>query len=554
MRPLGKRAQKPPSPGLVGELAGEYRIIRRLGAGGFGTVYEAEHPVLKRRAAVKVLHEGRSLDAAGMERFISEARAASQIQHRNVVDIFSFGTLENGQLFYTMDLLDGVDLDTYQRACGPLEPACVVALLSPVAEALDKLHAAGVIHRDVKPGNIFLSWESNGEVTPKLLDFGLIKLLGDSPITTASDVLMGTPYYMAPEQCRGEAVDARTDVYALGAICHELCTGRVPFVGDSATAVLLDHVQTAPPRMSEVLASLPAALDEPVLAMLAKRPSDRPATAALAITQLDAAVRATGCEPPVPLRLARPAIPPREADPSPAGSRSLVGTGASRRAASGVQRTSRGAALAWGALAVGLAGGGFLVASMEGTPTTRAPEARSAPVLGRVPASDQPIAGVRAPTGVRTATAGTSTDGPHAREPATAPGPAVREGQASVLAARPAFEVDVDGVADEATSSTVWVTLAGAPAGTQISMAGRTVGSAHEPLVLPRGTAAVEITLTAPGHKSRTLQFVPDGNLELEATLSALARRARPSDKRRSRNGRKPGKSRRISRDLESPF
>jgi serine/threonine protein kinase len=367
MQPSNKHARSGAAD-LFGEMAGEYRIGRALGAGGFGTVYEAEHPVLKRRAAVKVLHENRSLDDVAVQRFIAEAQAASQIRHPNIVGIFSFGTLPNGRLFYVMDLLDGVALDVYLKEYGRLSPERAVALLRPIASALDALHSAGMIHRDVKPANIFLAWESSGEVVvPKLLDFGLIKLVGKSTIHTASDVLMGTPYYMAPEQCQGETVDARSDVYSLGVICHELCTGQVPFTGDSASAVLLGHVLKPPPRMSEIVADLPPALDTPVLAMLAKDRTERPASATAALQQLEQAARAAGLTL-APLSLPRSQRPPAEQAPT---EEDLRGSGRGQSGSLGpherstsAKRDGRASLLPWGLLALGIAGGGILVLSL----------------------------------------------------------------------------------------------------------------------------------------------------------------------------------------------
>src|SRR5215510_9641462 len=170
-----KNSPRPPAGGeLHGQLAGEYRIIRKLGAGGFGTVYEAEHPLLQRRAAVKVLHSSPAVDAVAVQRFIAEARSASQIRHRHIVDIFSFGTLPNGQYFYVMDWLEGMPLDRYLKQQGRLTPDLALPVLRPIAQAIDALHAASIVHRDLKPANIYLAWDSSGEVVPKLLDFGLV--------------------------------------------------------------------------------------------------------------------------------------------------------------------------------------------------------------------------------------------------------------------------------------------------------------------------------------------------------------------------------------------
>src|SRR5262245_48341452 len=164
MSALKQRESRITDADVIGQMAGEYRILRKLGVGGFGAVYEAEHPLLKRRAAVKVLHAHPGVDSVAVQRFIEEARSASQISHRHIVDIFSFGQLANGQYFYVMDMLEGVTLDAFVRQRGRLEPELAVPLLRPIAQAIDALHAAAIVHRDLKPANIFLAWEEGDEV------------------------------------------------------------------------------------------------------------------------------------------------------------------------------------------------------------------------------------------------------------------------------------------------------------------------------------------------------------------------------------------------------
>jgi len=292
---------------MAGKMAGEYRLGRLLGEGGFGAVFEAEHPLLKRRAAVKVLHRVADRDSDAVQRFVSEAQAVNQIRSRHIVDIFSFGQLSDGRHFYVMDLLDGEPLDRHLKHGERLSVATALQLLQPIAEALDLAHGAGIIHRDLKPQNIFLSWEKNEEVVPKLLDFGMAKLLGSSPVHTVSGTPIGTPLYMSPEQARGDKVDLRTDVYALGVLCYELLTGRLPFEAESTVAVLMAHIiQNAEPP-SEVCPDLPAVFDAPVLRMLAKDPEARPASATEALSELRAAAREVGIEVPAELpKLARP--------------------------------------------------------------------------------------------------------------------------------------------------------------------------------------------------------------------------------------------------------
>jgi serine/threonine-protein kinase len=281
--------------------------LRKLGEGGFGAVYEAEHPLLKRRAAVKVLHRVADKDSDAVLRFISEAQAVNQIRNRHIIDVFSFGKLNDGRHFYVMDLLDGAPLDRWLKQQGRVDVATALQLLTPIAGALDLAHGAGIVHRDLKPQNIFLAWDGSGETIPKLLDFGMAKLLGDSPVHTVSGTPIGTPLYMSPEQARGEKVDHRSDVYALGVLCYEMLTGQLPFVGDTTVAVLMAHIIQAPPHASENCPEVSALLDAPLLRMLDKNPTARPATAGEAIAALrSAALEAGVIVSDSPLRLPRP--------------------------------------------------------------------------------------------------------------------------------------------------------------------------------------------------------------------------------------------------------
>ncbi|HVY25530.1 MAG TPA: protein kinase [Polyangiaceae bacterium] len=301
-------------------MAGEYRLLRKLGEGGFGAVYEAEHPLLKRKAAVKVLHRVADRDSDAVQRFISEAQAVNQIRNRHIIDVFSFGKLNDGRHFYVMDLLDGEPLDRWLKRQGRLDASTALQLLTPIAGALDLAHAAGIVHRDLKPQNIFLAWDSSGDTVPKLLDFGMAKLLGDSTVHTVSGTPIGTPLYMSPEQARGERVDRRSDVYALGVLAFEMLTGQLPFVGDTTVAVLMAHIIQAAPHASEV-APLPEQLDAPLLRMLDKDPEKRPASAGEAIAALRQAALDAGLElSDAALRLPKPEFPvasdpPRSGEP-----------------------------------------------------------------------------------------------------------------------------------------------------------------------------------------------------------------------------------------------
>jgi serine/threonine-protein kinase len=222
----------------------------------------------------------------------------NQIRHRNIIDIFAFGQLPDGRQYYVMELLDGSTFDKY-LASHRLSLGQALPILRGIARALDAAHGKGILHRDLKPENVYLVFDEDGGVQPKLLDFGLVKLLGNAPGSggehkTKTGTPMGTPYYMSPEQCRGKDVDRGTDVYAFGALVFEVLTGRVPFNGESPMDVLLKHMTEEPPRASEACADVPAQLDEPIRRMLAKEPSGRPASVGEALESLVTAGNAAG--------------------------------------------------------------------------------------------------------------------------------------------------------------------------------------------------------------------------------------------------------------------
>jgi len=272
----------------VGFTVGEYRVEGKIGEGGFGKVYRAIHPLIGKRAAIKVLNREYSANASVVSRFQAEAKAVNQIRHRNIIDIFSFGTLDGGLHYFVMELLDGITFDTYLEQRGVMSPQEAFPVLKYVARALDAAHAAGIAHRDLKPENIFLTQDDEGGLFPKLLDFGIAKLMADDSVNhkTRTGAAMGTPLFMSPEQCHGRNVDHRTDIYSFGVMVHQMLTGRTPFDGETMMELMLKHVQEPPPPMSQVNPAVPPALDGPVLQMLAKNPDDRPPTLVEAVERL----------------------------------------------------------------------------------------------------------------------------------------------------------------------------------------------------------------------------------------------------------------------------
>jgi len=264
---------------------GGYIIDGEIGKGGMGFVYSATHPVIGKRAAVKVLKPEVSKSPIVVERFIQEARAVNEIGHANIIDIFAFGKLPDGRAYHIMDLLVGESLRKRLRR-GALHPSEAASVLDEMASALTAAHEKGFVHRDLKPDNVFLVERPGRWPEVKLLDFGLAKLMPDAgkkaPFQTKTGVMLGTPEYMSPEQARGIGVDYRTDIYALGVVAFEILAGVRPFpsLGDSF-ATLQAHAVETPPSLADLVPALPVELVQLVAAMLAKEPGARPSLAAI---------------------------------------------------------------------------------------------------------------------------------------------------------------------------------------------------------------------------------------------------------------------------------
>jgi len=261
---------------------GRYRIIQKLGAGGMGEVWTAQHRGLKRFVAIKVLRSDGRRDLRAVRRFEREAHALSQLSHPNTVRIFDYGVTPDGLCYYAMELLHGKNLGQLVAEQGPLPPERAIRLLLQASRALGEAHAFGIVHRDVKPENLFVMSAGDENDILKVLDFGIAKLLIDRPdnTVTAANWIGGTPSYMSPEAAAGLVVSPRSDVYALGATLYFALTGRPPFEGSSVGAILQAHIKTIPLSPSVHLdRSLPAELDAIVLRCLEKSPADRYANA-----------------------------------------------------------------------------------------------------------------------------------------------------------------------------------------------------------------------------------------------------------------------------------
>jgi eukaryotic-like serine/threonine-protein kinase len=259
---------------------GLYRLMEKLGEGGMGEVWRGRHQLLTRPCAVKVIRPdrlGESNRERTIERFRLEAKAIARLTSPNTVRLFDFGVTETGSLYFVMELLEGLDLASLVQRFGPLPAERAVVVLRQACRSLGEAHAAGILHRDIKPHNLHLCRLGLEFDVVKVLDFGLAKSIGEGTADlTADGILTGTPAYMPPERVLGSDADERSDIYALGCVAHWMLTGQTVFAGDPM-AMMLHHVRTAPqPASKAAPGPVPARLEQIVLACLEKTPHHRP--------------------------------------------------------------------------------------------------------------------------------------------------------------------------------------------------------------------------------------------------------------------------------------
>jgi serine/threonine protein kinase len=260
---------------LVGKVLGYYRVVRRLGSGGMGTVYQAEQTRIGARVALKVLHPHMSQDAGLRARFYAEAKTVNVVGHPNIVRIFDINEAPGGIHYFVMEYLEGVPMSQLPR---PLEPGLLTHLLGQACEALEAAHSAGVVHRDLKPDNLFvLQREGSQRPSLKVLDFGVAKARGPlpHPDLTAVGMVLGTPAYMSPEQWTGQPVDGRSDIYALGVTAYLMATGRLPYPRGQVAELVLSPTAPMPLAPHLLNPRIPVGLSEAILRALARRPDAR---------------------------------------------------------------------------------------------------------------------------------------------------------------------------------------------------------------------------------------------------------------------------------------
>src|SRR5688500_16025855 len=275
----GSFPHAPAAPSLVGEvLDGRYRIFKKLGEGGMGEVYAAEHVHIEKSFALKLLKAEIVSNAEAVKRFQQEARSSSSIKHRNIIAVEDFGRLADGRIYMCMELLAGAPLnDMIQH---PMPADRLLNILIQAGHGLAAAHAKGIVHRDMKPENIYVTHDASGDV-PKLLDFGIAKVAGNDGQNnlTRTGTIFGTPFYMAPEQALGNPVDARTDIYAMGVIMYECFSGTLPFQGESFMGILTQHITTEPEPVGQRAAkagrALPHGIADIITRCMQKNPAQR---------------------------------------------------------------------------------------------------------------------------------------------------------------------------------------------------------------------------------------------------------------------------------------
>lgn len=270
---------------------GQYVLRRTLGSGGMGEVYLAEHQFLRRACAVKLIRPEQAGDEETLARFEREVRAAARLTHPNTIQIFDYGRAEDGTFYYAMEYLPGISLQDLVDEHGPLPPARAVRVLTQLCGALREAHGYGLVHRDIKPGNVMLCERGGVHDVAKLLDYGLVVTShrgeADTRLTQAG-MIVGTPAFMSPEQCGGDAeVTAASDIYSLGAVGYFLFTGKAPFAGRSAMQMMAAHLYEAPKPLSELQPGIAPELSDVISRCLEKPPASRFA----AMEELEAALR-----------------------------------------------------------------------------------------------------------------------------------------------------------------------------------------------------------------------------------------------------------------------
>jgi serine/threonine-protein kinase len=293
---------------LVGEVLDDrYEVLGRLGKGGMGVVYRARQKIIDRPVALKVLRRELAQDEAAVKRFLVEAKAVSSLASPHIVTLYDFGITHEGLLYFTMEMMEGEALTALIKREAPLGAERAAKILLQACSALAEAHGKGILHRDLKPDNIFILKDDHGGELVKMLDFGIAKIMDDgtSESITRTGMVCGTPMYLSPEQAMGRSLDARSDIYSLGIILYEMLSGSPPFVDQTPVAVLMKQVSEQPKSVHVIRpdVEIPVALDELLMAVLAKNPEHRPQSVEELKQRLAAALDASQSAPGATVRV-----------------------------------------------------------------------------------------------------------------------------------------------------------------------------------------------------------------------------------------------------------
>ncbi len=384
---------------LLGQvIANKFKLVRLLGAGGMGAVYEAEDMLLKRRVALKLMKPEVARNKGMAERFIREGRAANAIEHKNIVRVFDLAMDdEAGSLFIVQELLSGESLAERLDREGKLPVGDAVVILDSVLEALQFAHGKGIVHRDIKPDNVFLHRGADGEVVPKIIDFGISKVTAEQQeglAKTQTGTALGTPYYMSPEQIRGDSdIDHRADLWSAGVMAFEMMTGRRPFIGDNYNMLIINIITSPAPDATAVDPAVPSAISQVIARSLRMDRAHRFESARALREALDDAVLESGARSshvialtPASVRSMPPPAAIKKADSAVIAADSLVAMTVAP--APPPERAQRSPAVyALGALVVGLAIAGGVVGlrSNQGDSSASRAAAASSPVSNAPP-------------------------------------------------------------------------------------------------------------------------------------------------------------------------
>ncbi len=540
----------------AGQTIGSYRILNKIGTGGMGAVYLAEHPLIGKRVALKVIHRELAGNKEVVQRFFQEAKAVTRIGHEHIVEIHDFGVTPEGDHFYIMEYLEGKTLAQVLSAERILDTRRALHIAAQIASALGAAHSSGVIHRDLKPDNVMLIDRLGDKDFVKLLDFGLAKMFAsNSAVKTAAGVLLGTPQYMSPEACESRAtVDGRTDIYAIGILLFQMCTGRLPFDGESMGEVLVKQIQQLPPAPRAINPNLPPAVEQLILRCLAKNPDARfPTMAQLREALLD---------PDAYLHKSPPIAPARSLAPGEAGisARDVIAHAAAQ-AAQQKTRLGTGNELPLPAPAPTLPGNTgaktVMADTSRGTGTQRVPDMappappkmntmRIATPLGyssRPPRRVWPIvlvAGLllglgggafavawfgRGSGNAAEAEAGTASGGSSAPLAVT---PARPDAAIAVTPVRPDAAIAVAPVVDAAPAMAS-VVIDSAPQGAEVvGPDKKSLGKTPVKLSLPISDMPLEYELALAGYRKKTHQVVVSGNTVITVQLDKAPVVVRP--------------------------